>query len=56
MRSHFLMGYEADWLWGADMLDPIAKLMPSYRPDLGLARLQLRDGQLVAGTPLVQGP
>jgi len=23
----FLMGYEADWLWGADMLDPSRKLM-----------------------------
>lgn len=23
----FLMGYEADWLWGADMLDPQRKLM-----------------------------
>jgi hypothetical protein len=23
----FLMGYEADWLWGADMLDPERKLM-----------------------------
>jgi Protein of unknown function (DUF4038)/Domain of unknown function (DUF5060) len=24
---YFLMGYEADWLWGADMLDPSRKLM-----------------------------
>jgi hypothetical protein len=23
----FLMGYEADWLWGADMLDPARKVM-----------------------------
>jgi hypothetical protein len=23
----FLMGYEADWLWGADMLDPSRKVM-----------------------------
>ena len=24
---YFLLGYEADWLWGADMLDPERKLM-----------------------------
>lgn len=24
---YFLLGYEADWLWGADMLDPQRKLM-----------------------------
>jgi hypothetical protein len=24
---YFLMGYEADWLWGADMLDPARKVM-----------------------------
>lgn len=24
---YFLLGYEADWLWGADMLDPDRKLM-----------------------------
>ncbi|MBC8164711.1 MAG: DUF4038 domain-containing protein [Bryobacteraceae bacterium] len=24
---YFLMGYEADWLWGADMLDPKRRLM-----------------------------
>jgi hypothetical protein len=24
---YFLMGYEADWLWGADMLDPERKVM-----------------------------
>ena len=24
---YFLLGYEADWLWGADMLDPARKLM-----------------------------
>jgi hypothetical protein len=24
---YFLLGYEADWLWGADMQDPERKLM-----------------------------